>query len=202
MSVTAWRKRVRRIVVRWRRPLAAILAGLSVLLLWSALRSPEGPREPLVVAARDIAAGTTLTAADLSTSSLPQAYLPPGALTDAGGAIGQITATALRAGEPVTDTRLANGTLRIERGLSAVPIRLADAGLGALLSPGLHIDVVAASEESSGRIIAADVRVVAVPRPGSLSTQQGTLVIVAAPRDEAVVLAATAASVPLSAILR
>jgi Flp pilus assembly protein CpaB len=72
------RRRLRVLTWRTRRPLAALCAGLAVLLAVERLRPPDPPVVEVVVAARDLALGTELRAADLVRRAVPAALVPDG----------------------------------------------------------------------------------------------------------------------------
>ena len=63
--------------------------------------STAGPEHPVVVAARDLAAGTALTSADLRLRSWPDELRPAGALTRSHDVVGRRVAGAVRAGDSV-----------------------------------------------------------------------------------------------------
>src|SRR4051812_27763212 len=93
--------RVRRLVRRNRRLIAALLlcaaAGLPVRTL------PPAPAAsgPVVVAAADLPAGTVLTGAQLAVQQHPSAADPPGSAASPADVLGRRLASALRAGSPV-----------------------------------------------------------------------------------------------------
>lgn len=179
----------------------AMAAGLSVL----APSQPTGV--PLVRAARDLAAGQTLTAGDLVFTAVPRSLLPAGALTGPREAIGRILAAPLRTGEPLTDVRLVGARLLnlAAPGRVAVPVRIADAASAALLRAGDHVDVLAAGTAAGAPpyapTAAVDALVLAVPRP-AVEGPDGALVVLAASRTVAARLAAAAVSSRLSVVLR
>ena len=121
----------RRAVQARRRPLAAVLAGVAVLAALRTLAPPPVPTVEVLVAARDLAAGSVVGADDV----VPAAYSPglaPHGLAD--DPVGRVLAAPLRQGEPVTDVRLVGPSLTEGYdGLVAVPVRLPDAGSVALL---------------------------------------------------------------------
>jgi hypothetical protein len=82
---------------------------------------------------------------------------------------GRTLAAPVRRGEPVTDVRLVGpGLADGHPGLTAVPVRLPDAGMVGLLAAGDRIDLVAADPQGTGaRVVAAGVPVLAVPGAGS-----------------------------------
>lgn len=201
----------------WRRALllrraAALLLALLALAL--ALRPPDAAaRSPVVLAARDLPSGTALTPADLSLATWPGELVPVGALRAPGDADGRVLAGAARAGEPITDVRLAGadaaGRLAGRPGDAAVPVRLADPEVARLLGPGSRVDVVTPAPDGDRPVVlAADAAVLTVvaaeadapagPGPGS----RGRLVLVALPRADAARVAAAALSEQVAVTLR
>jgi Flp pilus assembly protein CpaB len=137
---------LRRAAAVRRRPLAALLAGLAVLVALSAVRPAAAPTVTVLAAARDLTAGAPLAVADLRPLALPAAAVPAGALRPGAAVLGRLVAGPVRAGEPLTDVRLLGPALlaAFGRGLVAVPVRFADAGAVALLHAGDRIDVLTA----------------------------------------------------------
>ena len=199
-----------RAVTRRRWLLAGGLAAAAVATALPVL-APSPPAGTLVLtAARDLAAGTALTAADVARVQLPAAVVPTGVLPLGESVEGRFTAGAVRAGEPLTDVRLIGpGLLAVlgdeerEDGLVAVPVRLADPASTALVRPGDRVDVLAASSSPGGppaaSVVAAAVQVLAVP-PASEDVE-GALLVVATPSATAVRLAGAAVSAQLSVVV-
>jgi Flp pilus assembly protein CpaB len=165
---------VRRAVLRRRRLLAAGLTAVAVGAGLHAAAPPPPDRVDLTVAARDLPAGSVLGAGDLTRAAVPPDAVPAGMVTHPDG---RTLAAPLRAGEPVTDVRLVGPTLATAYpGRDAVPVRLPDAGMAALLRVGDRIDLVAADPQGSGaRVVAAGVPVLAVPRPAPEPSATGDL---------------------------
>src|SRR4051812_16218902 len=69
--------RLRRGLWRGRHALAALSLGLAAATALEAVRPPGPPREQVLVLAADVAAGTVLTAADLTVRPLPRGAVPP-----------------------------------------------------------------------------------------------------------------------------
>ncbi|MFC9977017.1 Flp pilus assembly protein CpaB [Spirillospora sp. NPDC127200] len=191
---------------RARRALAALFAAAgTALALLSLHPSPqEGRRVP--VAARDLPAGRTLTAADISTVELPPSAVPDGlARTPLAG---RTVAGPMRRGEPLTDARLlGEGLLRGHApDTVAAPVRIADAGAARLLRPGDRIDVLAttppgdalAPPRASARPVATAIPVLAVPTAGDAPQPGGALVVLAADRSQAAALAAAGPSLAIT----
>ena len=99
--------------------------------------------------------------------------------------VGQVLAAPLRSGEPVTDVRLVGPELTAgQPGLVAVPVRLPDPGMVALLDVGDRIDLLATDPQEGGAsVVATDVPVLAIPAADdrtSASGLPGRLVVVGA----------------------
>jgi len=217
------RRVLRRAVHRYRRLLAAGLTAGAVAAALGVL-APDPPASALVVvAAHDLAAGSTLAASDLRTARLPSAVAPDGVAAGTEPLIGRVLATGARRGEPITDVRLVgSGALALGPGLVGAPVRLADAGTAALLTTGAVVDVLAAeaadpiggdlptaldgvaaepAERGSARVVARSARVVVVPDAGP-AVAEGSLVVLAVTPDVALELARAAVSTRLSVVLR
>jgi Flp pilus assembly protein CpaB len=180
-------RRVRRAVLRRRRLLAFVLAALAAGLVVHAARPTPPAAVTLTVAAHDLAAGTVLTAGDLTARGVPPGDVPDGAQASP---VGAVLAAPLRRGEPVTDARLVGPDLTAaDPRLVALPVRLSDAEMAGLLHVGDRLRLLATSTTTgSTRTVADDVRVLALPQqtldqshvmPG----QEGRLVIVGVSDD-------------------
>lgn len=182
----ARRRAVRRLVLRRRRPLAALLTAAAVAAGIHAVTGPPPPTVPVLVAAHDLPAGAPLEEADLRTVRFAPGSAPDGAVDDP---VGQVLAAPLRSGEPVTDVRLVGPDLTAGHpGLVAVPVRLPDPGMVALLDVGDRIDLLATDPQRGGaEVVAAGVPVLAIPAPdeqASASGLPGRLVVVGALGDQ------------------
>lgn len=177
-----------------RRLLAALLTASAVAATVAALAPPEPRTVAVTVAAHDLPAGRALASGDLTTARLAPTAVPDGALRPAAGAI---LAAPVRRGEPLTDARLVGPSLvAAHPGLVAVPVRLPDAAMAALLDPGDRIDLyaVAAGGDASAQdgagagagtavggagggaiLLATDVLVLAVPHDGGTASGTGGL---------------------------
>ena len=176
---------VRRAVLARRRLLAAVLAGVAVVGGVHAAAAPPPPSVPVLTATRDLPAGTVLDPDDLTTAAFAPDTVPAGLSTDP---VGHTLAAALRRGEPVTDVRLVGPALTAgDPSRTAVPVRLPDAGMVALLEVGDRIDLVATDPQGGGsRVVAAGVPVLALPPPDAevVAGQPGALVVLGVPPDE------------------
>ena len=201
--------RIHRFVHRWRRPLAAVCAGLAVLVSLSVLRPAPPVTTDIVVAASDLPPGVTLTSDDVTVEAVPAELVVAGAYADTADVIGRLLATGMETGEPVTASRFASGvgSGALATGEVAVPVRLADRALAEFLQPGDVIDLVAARDRR-GQVVAQSARVITVPRQDSSgflagsTTRADSLVLVAVPGRVATDVAASALAGPLAAVVR
>jgi pilus assembly protein CpaB len=192
----------------WPRALALrrlCAAALVLLAAWLALapRPPSEPTTPMVVAARDLAPGITLSAGDLRVVPAPAAVRPAAALGGLDEVAGRVLAGAATAGEPLTrarlvgpeNTRLATG----DRDAVAVPVRLADPAVADLLTPGVRVDVVSANADA---VLASAATVITVLADGADSPKQGRLVVIAMPPDAATRVASASLGQEVTVTLR
>ncbi|SKB08134.1 SAF domain-containing protein [Aeromicrobium choanae] len=147
-----------RFVLTHRRVLAAALAGLAA---WAAIgavtRSPD-TREVLV-AARDLGGGSTVTRADVRIQRLPRHTVPEGSIGRS-DAIGRALAGAMRAGEVFTDRRVVDPRdLGEDRVLATVEVPSAT---GDLLRSGDAVDLLAVGDEGRAVPVAEAVEVITV----------------------------------------
>ncbi|MEV4577086.1 RcpC/CpaB family pilus assembly protein [Nonomuraea jabiensis] len=181
---------------RRRRLVAAALAALAVMSAFIATR-PE-PAPTILVAARDLSPGL-LGPGDLTPAALN--HPPTGAVRAA--AAGQILASPMRKGEPLTDVRLLH-SYRLPPGMVATPVRIADAATASLLTPGATITVLAAGEETHpARAVAEDVRIITIPRtPKTTSETHGALIVLATTPTQAAELASAQTTGHLSITIK
>ena len=214
-----------RLVRRYRRPIAFVLAFTGVLLGLASLRE-EPPRWQGLVASRDLRAGHTLTSGDVRLEDLSTSAEPSNALTDPDAVNGRVLAGSMVAGEMLLDSRLVGPGLLDSgpAGNVAVPIRLEDPAEASFLAPGDKVDVLAARRVSElglpdestpqpAEVVARGVTVLAIPAasspggggllgadPGSVTA--GSVLVVSVTKDEAVQIAGAAANARLSVALR
>lgn len=132
--------------------LAVLLGSLAFVLVRGyqdrveALRPAVGPMVPVALAASDLVRGSVLSEAMLETSSMPEAFVPPGAVASPAAVAGRVLTADIAAGEVLTSTRLSvpqAGPIAalVPEGLLAVVIT---APLPAnALRAGDHVDVYA-----------------------------------------------------------
>lgn len=195
--------RVRRLFLRHRRPLSALVAGAAALALVQTLAPSPPVRRPVVVAAHDLASGAVLVGSDLMISMLPPSAVPAGSATSPAVWSGRQVAGPMRQGEPITDRRVVGRSLiaGYPPGIVAAPVRIHDPDVVSLLRVGSRIDVYAARDATSpASVVVADVPVISLPRTDD--EQDGGLVVLAVTSTQAAALAEASASAPLSLTLR
>ncbi len=151
--------------------------GLVVLAGVAALRSnPDDDRAEVVVAARDLRPGTTLTPDDIRLEKRLTTTVPDGSQADLAAVVGSTLAGPTRRGEVLTDVRLLGSRLAESTagpGARIVPLHLADGALIDLVRVGDVVDVLAALANESpaasqpttpaiSRVVATDAIVVLV----------------------------------------
>ncbi len=130
--------------------LGLLTFGLILLALWP---EPE-PTVDIVVAARDMGAGTVLAPADLALRTLPADQAPPDAVSDPTELVGHTLAVARFQGEPVSPKHLGPG-VSLQPDERAVAVRVKrDRGLAGLLRPGARVGVVATLPDADGDLFA------------------------------------------------
>jgi Flp pilus assembly protein CpaB len=191
-----WRR-----IAMLRRIVAALLTLLALVLVIAPRAGPAGV--PVVVAAAELAAGVTVHTADLAVRRWPAELVPAGVLGDPSAAEGRVLVGSARVGEAITDVRLVGSGLVPAAGPdgAAVPVRLADAGVAALLVPGSRVDVVTIGERTDQPVVlAVDATVLAVL--AEEKAVRGRLVMVAMPRTVASRVAAVSLSAQVAVTLR
>lgn len=177
-----------------------MLAALSVL----ASRGDAGTEA--VVAARPIACGAVVSEADLAVVRVPASLLPPGAFADADPVVGQTVVAQIPARRVLSASDLLGGSGQVGDGKLALPVRFDEASALRLLRVGSTIDILGATGSESGfGVIAASVRVVAIPQSeggGLLGAGQAELVLVEVTAEQAGTISAAAAVSSLTFALR
>lgn len=170
---------LRRAVLARRRLIAAVLASVAVAGGVHTAAAPPPPTVPVLTAARDLPAGAVLEPDDLVAAGFAPGSVPSGI---AATAVGQTLAAAVRRGEPVTDVRLVGPDLTAgDPSRTALPLRLPDAGMVALLDVGDRIDLVATDPQRGGsHVVATGVPVLAIPesKAEAVAGQPGALIVV------------------------
>ena len=194
----------------WTRTVRARRVAAEVLVLLAgaaAIRSdPQGERVEVVVASRDLAPGTALTADDISVEYRSARTVPAGALTDVSSVLATTLAGPARRGEVLTDVRLLGSRLtEAAAGPDAriVGLHPADAALVDLVRPGDVVDVVTADDAADPpggpRVVASGGIVVLV---SDKQNHDDRVVLVALPATAAVAVAGTTLAQAVTLTLR
>jgi pilus assembly protein CpaB len=139
--------------------LLALGAGLiAAIIVFAAVQSnsgsssssSSGPVTGAVVAARAIAAGSTIAAADVKVTDVPNSLLITGGYTDTSAAVGQSARVAIAQGEQITPDKIgspaksANGLNSVvPQGMRAIGIKVEQVtAVGGNLLPGDRVDVI------------------------------------------------------------
>ncbi|MGB3687155.1 MAG: SAF domain-containing protein [Ornithinimicrobium sp.] len=142
---------------RARRVLAALLAGVAVWLgLSAATADPAGPSAQVVVAASDVAIGSTLTRDDVEIATLPESAVSPLASSTPGDWIAQRIVVPLRAGDVLTPTHVSLPALARGQppGQVIAHLPLSSPALARAAAPGTRVDVLSVAD---GSVLASDV---------------------------------------------
>jgi Flp pilus assembly protein CpaB len=191
---------LRRRLLLHRRPVGAALAALATWLVVQAATAPPPETVAVWTASHDLRSGTVLTRADLSRTAFAPGSVPAAAVASPDAVVGRTLATPLGQGEPITPAHLAGAeALAGYPGRAAVAVRVPDADVVALLTPGQRVALVATDPQGGAppaRLV-DDAAVIAVPRArggvggGALT---GRLVVFAVPAERADEIAAAATS--------
>ena len=129
----------------------ALVAVLSLVRTYEdALMEAQRPEDHVmvVVAARDLHQGVTVTQEDLYAVQVPTRYLPEGVFLSPEHVVGRIPRERILANELVRGARLANPeagrglNVVIPRGMRAISVEIGDgAALSGFLKPGNYVDV-------------------------------------------------------------
>ncbi len=134
--------------------IALVLALSAAFSIWHYLKQTQEKVKELtatravVIAARDIAANTTLTPEDLTTELFPHKTVPPDYPDKPDILIGRVSKINIHTREVVTDDKLvktgASGGLAniIPKGQRAITIMVSDiTGVGGFIKPGDRVDI-------------------------------------------------------------
>lgn len=161
---------------------AVLLAGLAALGTYRLINyqakkaaSKKVVTVPVVVAAREIDAGTAIGKGDLALRKWPKSTLPKGFFTDAKKVLGRVPMNPVVKGEIILRSRLAAEGLAggmaalIPEGMRAVSVRVDDViGVAGFIQPGDRVDIIATvqkgiyKENPSSRLLLQNVEVISV----------------------------------------
>ncbi|MCT9869458.1 RcpC/CpaB family pilus assembly protein [Paenarthrobacter aurescens] len=160
-------------MARNRRLTVALLLCVAAGIAVHQLTPPPELSVSVLVAARDLPAGTSLTESDFTTVAVPPGLAVDGALRSVSELVGRQLASPLGKRQiPMESNLLGPGLLTgAPLGTAAVPLRMADPSSIQLLSPGQLVTVVltsAGSNDESGQS-----QVLAGPVPVLWTSAQG-----------------------------
>ena len=157
---------------------SGLLAGYAALVYVSQepapLEAAAAPARTIVVANRDLPAGTVLRREDVKTVGWPGSAVPEGIATQAGEVVGRGLIVEVRENEPVVGWKLAQPeaggglSITIPEGMRAVSVRVDEVvGVAGFVLPGTRVDVLATvmpgsdRTQTTTRIILQNVRALA-----------------------------------------
>lgn len=134
----------RELFAKYRRVLAICIAMLAVALSLAVLAPEQEETVAVLVAGRDLSAGSVLRADDLRIVQTPVSLLPATGFGTTGPLEGTRLAIPLLTGTPLLETMIIGPGLLAGTtpGTVAVPLRLDDASTAALLRAGQQVNVV------------------------------------------------------------
>jgi pilus assembly protein CpaB len=164
-----------------------LAAGVCLLLaLASAAGSADQRRRPatsvpVVVAARDLPAGATLTAKDLTVARWPPGTVPAGAQPEPAAFLGRRAAGPVVAREPITATRLVGAALTrgLPAGTVAAPVVLDDPHAADVVHAGDRVTVLETPRPDDAGLSAS----AAPARVGTVATRVRALAVLPAAAD-------------------
>ena len=188
-------------LISWhRRGVAAVLVGVAVFASLSAVTArDEADAVTVVVAARLVAAGSTVTDSDVRLAHMARTAVPDGVLTRVQDAVGKVAGTGIRRGQMITDLTLVGGSA--QDGTVVLSVRLDNPELAALAPPGSRVTLYATT---SAKPVVTHVLVVAAPDVGGGgilgSSSAGVLLVRVTSEEAGAVTTAMAASTLTMAI--
>lgn len=169
--------------------IAVFTLGVALVVygVLSAPRKAAAPPRNVVVAAMNIPANARIVPSMVSAVQKPSDQVEPDALVDPADAVGMIATSDIALGATITPARLARPAPppqgpQVAVGMRAITIPIdVIKGVGGLLQPGDHVDVLAAPPRGAGEpeayAIVRDARVLAVgtslaPAPAATGSPQ------------------------------
>jgi hypothetical protein len=160
------------LLVRYRRSIAASLAGLGTFVALSLLIPGPGSQTKVLVATESLAAGVTLSASDFTEKSIPTESAWDSLRTEPQEIVGQVLARSLAPNQPISSNDLVSSGLLtgLPANYVAVSLPVSTSTSSSLLNVGNLIDVYGTSNDglSAGVLIASRARILAIPSQGIL----------------------------------
>ena len=165
------------LIVRYRRTIAATLAGLGTLLIISLVIPSPRSQTKVLVATAPLSAGTTLTASDFTQKSLPDDFAWTTLQSEPSDLVGKVLAHSISANQPISSTDLiGHGLLTgLPENYVAVSLPVSSSTSSSLLNVGNVIDVYGTSNDgfNTGVLIASRARILAIPTSAKSSMFSG-----------------------------
>ena len=161
------------LLVRYRRSIAASLAGLGTLIALSLVIPGPGSQTTVFVATEDLVAGKTLSASDFTQKQIPNDSSWETLKSDSSDLVGRVLARSLAPNQPISENDLVGSGLLngLPENYVAVSIPVSASTSNSLLNIGNLIDVYGTSNDgfNTGVLIASRARILAIPNQGSSS---------------------------------
>ena len=155
------------LIVRYRRSIAATLAGLGTLIALSIVIPSPGSQTKVLVATGTLSAGTTLTASDFTQKTLPDDLAWSTLQGDPVELVGRVLAHSLSPNQPISSSDLIGSGLLtgLPGNYVAVSLPVSASTSASLLNVGNVIDVYGSSNDGfdTGVLIASRARILAIP---------------------------------------
>jgi Flp pilus assembly protein CpaB len=165
------------LIVRYRRSIAATLAGLGTLIALSLVIPGPGSQTKVLVATSHLSAGTTLTASDFTQKTLPDDFAWVTLQEQPSDLVGRVLAHSIAANQPISSSDLiGQGLLTgLPENYVAVSIPVSASTSASLLNVGNVIDVYGSSNDgfNTGVLIASRARILAIPSNAKSSMLSG-----------------------------
>ena len=165
------------LIVRYRRSIAAILAGFGALLIISLVIPAPGSQTKVLVATNPLSAGTTLAASDFTQKSIPDDFAWITLQAEPGDLVGRVLAHSISANQPISSSDLiGQGLLNgLPENFVAISLPVSASTSNSLLSVGNVIDVYGTSNDgfNTGVLVASNARILATPTSAKSSMFSG-----------------------------
>ena len=168
------------LIVRYRRSIAASLAGLGTLVALSLVVPGPGSQTKVLVATQPLSAGTTLTASNFTEKFIPDELSWGTLQSEPIELVGRVLARSLAPNQPISSNDLVGSALLtgLPKNYVAVSLPVSASTSSSLLNVGNFIDVYGASNDglNSGVLIASRARILAIPNQagGSMFSSAST----------------------------
>lgn len=164
-------------IIRFRREISAISAGLAALLLISVIHSAT-PTITALVTTSDLPAGHKISTSDVAISKIPGSLTWSSLITKSENVLGKTTSHSVAAGQPISSSDLIGSDLLIGFNANqvAISIPLQSNRIDAYLTAGNHLDVYASQNGEPALLVAHNAVVLFVPvaKSGSFSLESNS----------------------------